>query len=93
MKMIYNERRARLLLKMYKDDARERINQLERDLNRRDPDLKRIARSLAYSAIPLIKKVEGYRSEIRQIEAKKAAIRKAARYNLYPGGNLYTTEW
>ena len=91
--MIYNERRARLLLKMYKDDARERLSQIERELNRRDPDLKRIARTLSYSVIPILEKLVGCRSELREIKAKKEKIKKEAMFNLYPGGNLYTTEW
>ena len=86
MGMSHNEKRARLLVLTYAIDAKQGAEAMEREIKRGNG--KRAAYIGLYRCIPDLKKALVYQKEVKHYEAKRAALKKAARYNLIASQNL-----
>lgn len=83
----YNERQKKLLLKAYKVDAEHTLNLMKAALN--TGNTKTAAALGLYYLVPALKRGLKTKAELQEIRRKRNELRRAAKYNLYPGGSLY----
>lgn len=84
----HNEKQTRLLLKAYLTEAQRTLDRMESALNR--GDVRKGASMGLYELVPTLRNCIRVKADLRQIRQRQAETRKQAKYNIYPGGSLYT---
>ena len=85
--MSYQYKQKQLLLKCYLIESRNLLNSMKSSYSY--GDYQKAART-GLRLAAAVKQVLAVKKDLRRMEKQLAEIRRQAKYNLYPGGNLYT---